>query len=51
MIKLDHRNCLSEHHMDNILRIMIDVPPLSHWDSTGAIHLWKQDKQRSVTDI
>ena len=50
LIKSDHRSCLSEHHLDDIIHIMIEGPPLSQWDSSGAIQLWWQEKQRSVGD-
>ena len=32
------------------MRIMIEGPPLSQWDPSGAIQLWWQEKQRSVDD-
>ena len=51
LIKSDHCSCLSEHHLDDIIRIMIEGPTLSQWDSSGAIQLWWQEKQRrSVGD-
>ena len=47
----DRHNCLSEHHLDNIIRIMIEGSPLSQWDPSRAIQLWWQEKQRrSVGD-
>ena len=46
IIKTDHRNCLGEDHLDDLMRIAIDGPPLSQWDATGAIKLWWKDKQR-----
>ena len=50
-MKSDHHTCLSEHHLDDIMRIMIEGHPLSQWDPSGAIQLWWQEKQRrSVGD-
>lgn len=48
LIKTDHRNCLSEQHLDDVVRIMVEGPSLSQWDSSGAIQLWWQDKQRRI---
>ena len=46
LMKSDRRNSLSEHHLDDIMRIMIERPPLSQWDPSGDIQLWWQEKQR-----
>ena len=52
LIKSDYRNCLSEEYLDDVVRIMVEGPPLSQWDSSGAIQLWWKDKQRrSVADV
>ena len=32
--------------LDDIIHIMIEGPPLSQWDPSGAIQLWWQEKQR-----
>ena len=51
LVKSDRRNCLSEQHLDDVLRIMVEAPPLSQWDSSRAVQLWWRDKQRrSVSD-
>ena len=51
LMKSDRRNSLSEHHLDDIMRIMIEGPPLSQWDPSRAIQLWWQEKlRRSVGD-
>jgi len=46
LIKTERRSSLSEDYLDNILRIVVDGPPISEWDSSCAIQLWWQDKQR-----
>ena len=48
LIKTEHRNCLSEDHLDDLLRISVDGPPLNLWDATPSVHLWWKDKQRRV---
>ena len=51
VIKSDRRTCLSENHLDNLLRISVDGPPPSKWDATGAVRLWWNDKlRRNVGD-
>ena len=52
LIKTDHRSCLNEQHLDDVVCIMVEGPPLSQWDSSRAIQLWWQDKQRrTVSDV
>ena len=46
LIKSDRRSSLSEDHLDDLVRIAVDAPPLSQWDASGAIQLWWKDKQR-----
>ena len=51
LIKSDRRNCLSEEHLDDTIRIMVEGPPSSQWDPNGAIQLWWKDKtRRTVVD-
>ena len=47
--KSDRISCLKQDRLDNLLRIMIERPPLDKWNSDKAIHLWwQQDKTRRV---
>ena len=46
LIKSDRRSCLSEDHLDDLVRIAVDGPPLSQWDARGAVQLWWKAKQR-----
>lgn len=46
ILKLKRRNSLSEDHLDDLMRISVDGPPLSQWDATPSVHLWWKDKQR-----
>ena len=48
LIKTERRNSLSEDHLDDLMRISVDGPPLSQWDATPSVHLWWKDKQRRV---
>ena len=48
LIKTERRNCLSEDHLDDLMRISVDGPPLSLWDATPSVHLWWKNKQRRV---
>ena len=48
IIKSDRRSCLNEDRLDNLLRISVEGPPLSQWDSSGAVDLWWNDKTRRV---
>ena len=51
LIKSDRGSALGEDTLDNLLRIVVDAPPLSQWDSTQAVRLWWNDKQRrNVSD-
>ena len=51
LIKTERRSSLCEDYLDNILRIMVDGPPLSEWNPSKAVQLWWNDKQRrSVSD-
>ena len=40
IIKTNRCNCLGEDHLDDLMRIAIDGPPLPLWDASGAINLW-----------
>lgn len=40
LIKTDHRSCLNEQHLDDVVRIMVEGPSLSQWDSNRAIQPW-----------
>ena len=46
LIKCDRRTSLGEDHLDNLLRIAVDSPPLSNWVPDGAVQLWWKAKQR-----
>ena len=46
LIKTDRRSCLNEDHLDNLVRITTDGPPLAEWDATAAVQLWWNDKTR-----
>ena len=37
---------MSENHLDHLLRISLDGPPLKDWDASATIPLWWNDKQR-----
>ena len=51
LIKSEKQCSLSEDHLDDLLRIAIDGPPLIEWDPEKAIQLWWKDKRRrSVHD-
>ena len=51
LIKSNRRASLSEDHLDDLVRISVDAPPLSQWDATGALQLWWKDKtRREVSD-
>ena len=40
VVKTDRRNCLGEDHLDDLMRITIDGPPLSQWNASQAVTLW-----------
>ena len=44
LIKSDRRSCICEGRLDQLMRISVEGPPLSQWDSTGAVDLWWKDK-------
>ncbi len=46
VIKTDRRSCLSEDHLDHLVRITVDAPPLAQWDASAAVELWWKDKRR-----
>ena len=46
--KSDRISCLKQDRLDNLLRIMIERPPLDKWNSDKAIHLWWGDKTCQV---
>lgn len=51
LIKSDRRSSLSEDRLDHLVRIAVDGPPFSEWDSTHAVHLWWKSKlRRQVQD-
>ena len=51
LTKTERRSSLCEDYLNNILRIVVDGLPLSEWNSSCAVQLWWQDKQRrNVTD-
>ncbi len=43
-LKTDRRASLKEDHLDDLLRIKLEGPPLQQWDSRNAIELWWNDK-------
>ncbi len=46
VIKTDRWNNLSENHIDDLLTVSVDGPPLDKWQATSAIELWWKSKQR-----
>ncbi len=48
LIKGDRRSSLGEDRLDHLIRIGVEGPPLSQWDSSGAVELWWQDKTRRL---
>ena len=40
LIKSDRQSSLGEHRLDHLVRITVDMPPVSQWDSTHAVYLW-----------
>ena len=48
IIKSDRCSCLNKYRLDDLLSISVDGPPLSQWDSSGAVDLWWNDKTRRV---
>ena len=46
VVKTDRHNCLGEDHLDDLMCITIDGPPLSQWNASQAVTLWWKDKQR-----
>ena len=44
-IKSEKRSSLSEDHLDDLLRITVDGPPLKEWDSHRAARLWWKAKK------
>ena len=46
--KCDRRSCLKEDHLDNLLRIKIEGPPLKEWESEQAVKLLWEAKMRRV---
>ena len=51
LVKTDRRSCLSEDHLDHLVRIKADGPPLAEWDASAAVQLWWKDKtRRQVAD-
>ena len=48
LIKSDRHSCICEDRIDQLMRISVEGPPLSQWDSTGAVDLWWKDKIRRV---
>lgn len=48
VVKSNRRSCLKQDHLDDLLRIKIEGPPLDEWRSEDAIQLWWQAKTRRV---
>ena len=48
LIKNDRRTFLQENTLDQLIRINVEGPPLSEWDSSCALDLWLKDKSRRV---
>ena len=48
LIKSERRSCLGEDKLDELVRINVESPPLSKWDSESAVDLWWRDKIRRV---
>lgn len=46
LVKSERRTSLSEDHLDDLVRISVDGPPLCKWDATKAVKLWWDEKQR-----
>ena len=43
-IKKRHRTSLKENTLDQLLRILVEGPPLSEWTADGALELWLREK-------
>ena len=48
LIKNNRRTCLNENTLDELVRINVEGPPLSKWDSSFALDMWLKDKARRV---
>ena len=44
VVKTDRCNCLGEDHLDDLMCIAIDGPPLPQWNASGVIDLCWKDK-------
>lgn len=45
-VKTDSWAALSEHTLNNLVRIRMEGPPLEEFDSTPAIQLWASSANR-----
>ena len=51
LIKTNRCTGLGEDRLDSLLRVVTTGPPLSEWDTSGAVQLWWSDKKhRNVSD-
>src|SRR5262245_58193634 len=48
LIKTDRRNRLAEDSLDALMRIWLEVPPISEFDFDRAFALWKAQKCRLI---
>ena len=48
LVKTNRRCSLGEDHLDHLVRIRIEGPPLDKWDPTNAVRCWWTDKTRRV---
>ena len=48
LIKNNRRTCLRESTLDQLIRINVEGPPLSEWDSSFALNLWLKEKSRRL---
>ena len=44
VVTTDRCNCLGEDHLDDLMCIAIDGPPLPQWNASGVIDLCWKDK-------
>ena len=48
LIKSNHRTCLKEDTLDQLIRVNVEGPPLAEWDALTALKLWGDAKVRRV---
>ena len=41
----------SDNHLDDLMKISVDGPPMSKWNSDGAVPLWWTNEQRQVAGL